>query len=55
MTQENSSREPEPTTLRPPIATTDDRRDCCLEGTGHALLVNIMRIGQHWVRARLPR
>ena len=51
MTQENPSTEPEPATLRPPIATfDDDGRDCCLEGTGLALLVNIMRIGQHWGR-----
>ena len=50
MTQENPSTEPEPATLRPLIATRDDGRDCCLEGTGLALLVNIMRIGQHWGR-----
>ncbi len=40
-----------PTPLRPPIATfDDDGRDCRLEGTGLVLLVNIMRIGQHWGR-----
>ncbi|HOO53737.1 MAG TPA: hypothetical protein PLM24_03550 [Methanothrix sp.] len=51
MTQENPSIEPEPIPLRPPIATfDDDGRACSLEGTGLALLVNIMRIGQHWGR-----
>lgn len=48
MWPESPSTEPEPATLRPPVATFDDgRRACCLEGTGLALLVNIMRIGQH--------
>lgn len=51
MTQENPCCEPEPTPIRPPITSTDDDgRACCLEGTGLALLVNIMRIGQHWGR-----
>jgi len=52
MTQENPSRELEPTTLRPPIATfDDDGRDCILEGSGLDLFVNIMRISQHWGRS----
>jgi len=51
MTQENSSSDPEPTPFRQPIATfDDDGRACSLEGTGLSLIVNIMRIGQHWGR-----
>lgn len=51
MIHETFSRELEPTSFRPLIATTDDDgRACSLEGSGLELFVNIMRISQHWGR-----
>lgn len=47
MDEEDLSSQPEPTPDRSSITTTDDGRARTLTVTGLALLVNIMRIGQH--------